>query len=77
MNADYKSPDFGQIKAWDELTEEEKASGKWIKLPDGVRWTNSPETAEEYRTMAQFEDLVKKPDAETVVKFPKIKEPAE
>ncbi len=32
------SEQFGQIKRWDELTEEEKQSGDWEKLPDGIRW---------------------------------------
>jgi hypothetical protein len=44
MNSNPMSPQYGQIKKWDELTKEEQESGDWFKLPDGVRWTNDKNT---------------------------------
>jgi len=44
MNSNPQSPQYGQIKKWDELTKEEQESGDWFKLPDGVRWTNDKHT---------------------------------
>lgn len=34
MNVNPSSEQFGEIKPWDSLTDEEKASGDWIELPD-------------------------------------------
>lgn len=34
MNVNPRSEQFGTTKPWDDLTEEEKASGDWILLPD-------------------------------------------
>jgi hypothetical protein len=34
MNVNKDSEEFTEVKPWDSLTEEEKASGDWILLPD-------------------------------------------
>jgi hypothetical protein len=34
MNVDSQSPQFTDVRPWDSLTDDEKASGDWILLPD-------------------------------------------
>lgn len=36
MNVNPRSEQFGDIVPWDSLTEDQKASGDWIELPDVV-----------------------------------------
>lgn len=36
MNVNVRSEQFGDIVRWDSLTEEQKASGDWIELPDVI-----------------------------------------
>jgi hypothetical protein len=34
MNVNPQSEDFGKVVRWDSLTDEQKASGDWIELPN-------------------------------------------
>jgi hypothetical protein len=38
MNINPESKQYSEIKEWDKLTQEEKDSGDWVKLPDGINW---------------------------------------